>query len=640
MYRLFIRILLLWLLFILPLAVLKPGNDYVIQPKWTVMMLGGLWVGAALAVRGRGVRRHPLFVPVAALLAATVLSACFAVNLPQAGRVTAQRVALGAACLAAATVPVTFGRVLLVSAAGLAIQAWVAFEQSRGNWIVGHGEQFGAGRIYATLGNPSFFGVYLAPVAVWFLFRCVTAWTGRRWGSLAAAGAALAVLLVLMQRAAVVDAWAGLGLGAAMIAWLLAARGRMPSLRAWLAGGAVLLVGAAVTLAILAPRLGDRLDYLRVKAFSWHAAAVMWREAPVLGAGPGEYQTRAPFAMTKVWTLWTESWGIRRNLVAPHDEAFAHQDYLQVLAEQGVVGLGLLIWIVAIAVRVALARIRAGDRDRIGWIAGLCAFIPTMALHFPLWMAPSALIFWLSLGMLCRTIPEPSGQVPHPASRTGIFIAPPLLLILSVYLCRSLTTNVLTGEAYRMFRGASQPGVIESLRDQAYGIAAANFRRAEALDAYNYEQRFYAGVLFQAMGAQHDGEAIDAYTRAVALYPGMQGALYNLANLYYRRSNWPMAVETYQRVLAINPMSLDAANNVGNAYGMQGRYDEADRWYLRALQMDPGYADALYNLCVNAWRRKDRAGARRWLEKALAADPGYAPAREFAPTLGVKVPGR
>ena len=229
MHRLFLRILLLWLLFILPLAVLTPGNDYVIQPKWTIMMLGGVLVGAAWAVSGwKHVRRHPLFVPIALLLGGAVLSGMSAMNLPQAGRVALQRVALAAACLTAATGALSLGRALWISAFSIAIQAWVAWEQSRGHWIVGHGEQFGAGRIYATLGNPSFYGVYLAPVAAWFLYAFLDAWMDRRWPRLAGSGAVLGVILLLMNRAAVVDAWAGLGLGAAVMAWLVVSRGRMP----------------------------------------------------------------------------------------------------------------------------------------------------------------------------------------------------------------------------------------------------------------------------------------------------------------------------------------------------------------------------------------------------------------------------
>lgn len=645
MHRLFFRILPLWLLFVLPLAVLKPGNDYVIQPKWTVLMLGGALIAAAWVLKGgAGLRRHPLFVPVAALLVATAVSALFAINTTQAIRVTLQRAAVAAACLAVAVPGLSFGRVLVVSAAGLAIQAWVAWEQSRGNWIVGHGEQFGAGRIYATLGNPSFYGVYLAPVAVWFLYRAVVALRPMRVGAAAGSAAALGVILVLMARAAVIDAWAGLGLGAAVIVWQLAARGRVPPARVWIATGAVLLAGAGVTLAALAPRLGDRLDYLRVKAFSWHAAAWMWRDAPVLGHGPGEYQTQSPFAMTKVWTLWTGSWGVRQHLVAPHDEAFAHQDYLQTLAEQGIVGFGLLAWVVIVAIRAGLRAIRQGDRDRIAWLAGLAAFIPTMALHFPLWMAPSALVFWLSIGSLGRIAVRQHQSAEAGADPTvtrrpiGIFIALPLCFFISVFLCRSLTSNVLLGEGYRLFRGASQPGVAPELKARAFELAAWHYGRFERLDGRHYEERFYAGVLHQAMG--NDAAAIDAYTRAIALYPAMQGALYNLGNLHFRRENWAVAAEIYERVLAINPASLEAANNIGNAFGMQGNYAEADRWYLRALRMNPAYPDALYNLCVNAWRRRDTKEARRWLEKALEADPGYAPAREFAPTLGVRVPRR
>src|SRR6185503_7737259 len=121
-------------------------------------------------------------------------------------------------------------------------------------------------------------------------------------------------------------------------------RGKM--LRPTVYAALVLAAGGLAAAWVLAPFLHDRLGYLKVKAFSWHAAVWLWREHPLFGAGPGGFQTEAPLMMARVHAQWVGVWGVARTFVAPHDEAFAHQDYVQMLAEIGVAGLGMWIWAV------------------------------------------------------------------------------------------------------------------------------------------------------------------------------------------------------------------------------------------------------------------------------------------------------
>ncbi len=616
------RLVPLWLLFAVPLAVLMAANDYVIQPKWNAVHIAGWSLVAFVAVMPalHPVPRHPILPALGAWLFFLALGVGSAPNPWQAMRLSLEQGALLAIVMLAAGGTPDLGRALVACAGSIVAQAYVAFEQARGNWIVGHGEQFGAGRIYATLGNPSFFGVYLAPVAVWLGCGGWFAARDRAWVRAGWMAAACAAAVVMLWRAEVMDGWAGLALATAVCAWLVHARGHSSPFRSLGVAAAVLAAGIVVTAFALAPLLHDRLDYLRVKAFSWHAAAWLWRDAPVLGSGPGSFQTLAPQMMARVHALWTGTWGVRETLVAPHDEAFAHQDFLQMLAEGGTVGYGIWCWLVVIAVRIGWRAVRAGDRDRIAFLGGLAAFLPTMALHFPLHLAPSALVFWLGLGW-AASVPPTGGGRPIPAGgRAGLVV---VFLSVCILATRALTVNVLTGEGYRLLRGGAPQ------------LAVPMFRRAEALDAHNFEERFYAGAAFQAV---HDEDAaIVSYGAAIALYPGMVGARYNLGNVYFGRRDYGTAVRIYRETLAIDPTHLDAINNLGNSLALAGHYDEARSWYLRALSLRPDYPEGLYNLAVNAWRRGDRRDARKWLTRALAADPAYPPAREFAATMGLPI---
>jgi len=637
---LLLRLILLMLVAAVPLAFLAhrgefPAQDYVLQPKTAVAMLGALVACAVLVMDGRFRRQlaQPLFIPLAALAAAGVLAMPHAANVPQALRLLGEQLGWAALCLAATVSAPAWGKLLLVTAVSVAAQLVIALMQLQGWWVVGHGEQFGPSRIYATLGNPSFFGVYLAPVAVWLLAGLVSAWRQRSFGKAGWVGAALVATIFLMIKAAVIDAWVGFALGGALAVWLMHAspgrpRTRCP-VRSFALPALVLVFGCLVALQVLMPRLHDRLAYLKVKAFSWHAAAWLWRDHPVTGAGLGGYQTFAPLVMARVHRLWTSDWGVRETVVMPHDEAFAHQDFAQRLAETGVLGFGAWVWLLVVVVRTGWR-----DPSRAPYLGALTAFVPTMCFHFPLHLASSTLLFWLCVGWAGRyerSLPlflpsavngekEKGAGVRYLALVSGLII----LVLLAVLVTRGLTANVYLGSGYRLFRGGALRQAVPLFE---------NFRR---LAPYHFEGAFYAGALYQALGDH--GRAIEGYERAIKLYPGMQGAIYNLGNVYFKRGHYAQAIETFTRAIAINPCLVEAINNRGNAYSLHGQFEKADRDYLRAVALNPSYPDALFNLAVSALRKGDSAAARRWLTRTLDVDPGYKPAAELADSLELKLP--
>jgi len=182
------------MVFMVPLAVLTAGNDYVFQPKTAVAMGGVLMVWAVLGQGGRWrtLVREPVLVPLSAFVAFSFLPVMGAVNLSQSFRLAMEQA--GWAGLALAVLLVAPSRIAVSAACAftVAVQLVVGLMQLTGNYVVGHGEIFGAGRIYATLGNPSFFGVYLAPIAV-FLAVGFAGDLHRRAGAAAGTGGARAV---------------------------------------------------------------------------------------------------------------------------------------------------------------------------------------------------------------------------------------------------------------------------------------------------------------------------------------------------------------------------------------------------------------------------------------------------------------
>jgi len=133
------------------------------------------------------------------------------------------------------------------------------------------------------------------------------------------------------------------------------------------------------------------------RADAWAAAARAWWEQPVVGTGPG-----------RLHLGWVPDDGV------PHTADHAHNEYLQLLAELGVVG-GVLLGGVLVAWGRAAWRGLAGAgparADRAGAAAGLVALAVGSAFDFH-WRVWALLVLaGLLAGLVVRCPPVAPGSV-------------------------------------------------------------------------------------------------------------------------------------------------------------------------------------------------------------------------------------
>jgi hypothetical protein len=218
--------------------------------------------------------------------------------------------------------------------------------------------------------------LYLIPAA-WVAVTRRELWAG------SAACLIAAALWFTGSRAAVLAAFGG-----ALIAWVLARR--MPR-RWWVAVAVVAIGAAALTVWGTRPRRATVSEALTIR---WHMAVVGLRAAatdPLLGIGVDRLRTTsAPLIPPELVRLWRP---------AANGEN-AHNNFVQVLAESGALGLAAFLWLLAASVG-ATSRWRAdatSDVIRPGIVGGLAAFLLTSLAGHPLLVEAVRLCFFFWLG--------------------------------------------------------------------------------------------------------------------------------------------------------------------------------------------------------------------------------------------------
>ncbi len=250
-------------------------------------------------------------------------------------------------------------------------------------------------RIFATFFNPNPLGGFFAmavPLAVSAALASAQRWHRVLWGA--------AVLLLLLALLPTYSKGAAVGLIVAMAIYLvLMARASANSRRnlriVLLAFGvaAVLALGAVAGSSSLRDRLsgmfGGRSASNMFRILTWKGTLEMAADHPWLGVGPGAFKHAFP-----------------RYAITGYVEA-AHENYLQIVSEQGVFGAGAFLWLVGAVLftgRRALARApdAAGRLLAIGALCSIVVLLVHSLFDYDWYIGAINLYFWLLAGLLAH----------------------------------------------------------------------------------------------------------------------------------------------------------------------------------------------------------------------------------------------
>ncbi len=456
---------------------------------------------------------------------------------------------------------------------------------------------YGTGRAFSTIGNPNFLAGQLA-LAIPVLLA-LSVGRDRHVMILAqmAVIAAFAAFIVAQTRGAMIGLAVGLTAGVFLYR---RRRAHLPRPSRFLAFplAAIALVsvyfifpGLNRTGIFLPAQIASSLDVEQASArqrfFWWRGAALLFRAHPVAGVGLGNFPREFPAAAREVVPLYPDL----RPAFCDHP----HNDFLFILCEHGIIGLGLLFWLAAACLR-RLWDFQPHERGalNLATLAGLTAIAIHAIWNMP-FVIPSTLLSAAFLAGLSFARPAPSFE-PGPATAARSSIGAVLILAIGI------------GLGFR-------PGIMLVAQNYLNGARIMKEQKSFGPAAYLVRQSL---KLTRAPWRQH----------------------FMLGSIFYGQHYFGESLKAFRADEAENPWGADAILHQGKALRQMGLYDQSEAECRRALELVPNYSAAAVTIAVldyyrarNARENGDKAAMMRHLKKAdmwLNYALGYFPRDEEA----------
>lgn len=368
------------------------------------------------------------------------------------------------------------------------------------------------------------------------------------------------------------------------------------------------------------PALIAEIRTFRSRLIDWVIGYEMFADAPIVGIGLGDYKRqwldyKAEFYPTELGQR------LDANLEGRHlpRAAQAHNEYVQIGAEMGLLGLlatlAFIGWLLAEAIRrlqrpddVADAD---GDRRAVRWMvlglgAGIVAFMSDAFFSFPLHLAPNALALVTLVGLtLSPALGAPRRRVQLGPIGTRALAVGVLAVALSVsaFAYRDWLADIYLVSGAQLLGSGDQRG--EQL-----------VRTSVELDIAPGEQLYWLGSLYAWSGRP---EQALAYLDAAQPVFNTEYSYYMRALAHYLNRDMASAQRAIDTLLAMDPASAlqqEARYLQGVILSNQGQTEEARAMFEDLLQSDYQPVKIHINLAEVYLQMTQTVDARASLEQA------------------------
>ena len=373
----------------------------------------------------------------------------------------------------------------------------------------------------------------------------------------------------------------------------------------------------------------DNFSSIDSRLIIWGTALEIIKDKPLLGIGIGSF---------KMDYLDYQAGFLKENPIylKYHSRAEeAHNEYIQLAAELGIIGLGIFLYILFIFYGSALKYLnekKTGERNKEklilwGMLMGITCFLFDSIFTFPLHVPALGSAFFIIFALTFLYVNnfstleqqdqlktekdeekkkekgrrEKSKNKQSKGRRNEKSKVVYIYIVLILFLMTA-AINILVIKPYvadiAYFKG------IKYYNRQDYQRALPNFEQAGKLDPYNGKILYALGTNYYNLNDYSKAEDVleraENYVRDKYLFR-------NLGLCYIKLGDYEKAEEELEYAVYLDSEFISAYLDLANLYSSQQNYDQAIANWLKVLEINPDYSERykiLYNLGLIYQRKK------------------------------------
>ena len=361
----------------------------------------------------------------------------------------------------------------------------------------------------------------------------------------------------------------------------------------------------------------------------WKTTLEMIRDRPIFGSGIGTFKMN--YLDYQAEFLKDNPYYVKYSGKAGE----AHNEYMQMWAEIGIIGLGIFIGIILMFYSLIIDYFKKNDNDKekiivFGLILGITCFLIHCLFTFPLHVPALGVTFFALLGLTViytRKINLPktdsdNRQKEFKLKNEGIKIALTILvLVFMIWVINLVAIKPYIAELY-YFKG------MRYNVDKNYTKSLPNLQFAVKLDPYNGRILHALGTTYYNLNIFSKAEEI---LQEAKKYMIDVNTFYILGLNYSKLNMFEKAEKEFEHAIYLDPKFTEGHHYLGLLYFQQGDYNGAIEQWNKILEIEPNFSNkyiVLNNLGIVYQKKEIPDKALEYFLKALQVAPEGSPVIE------------
>jgi O-antigen ligase/Flp pilus assembly protein TadD len=389
---------------------------------------------------------------------------------------------------------------------------------------------------------------------------------------------------------------------------------------------------SAITVVQRAVSTFDEQDpSINTRLLIWRTTLQMIKEKPLLGLGIGTFEMN--YLDYQAEFLKRNPYYIKYSGKARE----AHNEYLQMWAELGLVGLGVFLSIIFVFYNLIINYFKKEHNDKkritvLGLLMGITCFLIHSLFTFPLHVPALGSAFFVIMSLTMVYIGNFNlSEVKKEKIVKKIqlkflklkvnYIILVLVLVIMLIAIDFLVIRPYTAEIY-YFKG------VRYNKDSNYTDALPNFDYAAQLDPYNGRILHALGTTYYNLNMQSEAEEILQKSKN---YINDRNLFRNLGLSYMQTGNYEKAEIELKHAIYLDPKFTEAYVDLAYLFAIQKDYDKAIVEWKKILEVDPNFSEkynVLYFIGLTYQKKEMHDKALEYFLQALRLAPEDSPIME------------